>query len=156
MKLKSIVVASVVALTALSSQAATTDWGMHDATETSNFVFPASGLFLDKYTFSLTSAASVLNTLNTQNISDGTYGIYAPNNTAVALWSFVSGLQTHTVSLAAGSYVYKVFGDASASAAYTLNSIATVTPVPEPETYAMLLAGLGVIGFVAKRRNKLV
>jgi hypothetical protein len=28
-----------------------------------------------------------------------------------------------------------------------------VTPVPEPETYAMLLAGLGIMGFVAGRRR---
>jgi hypothetical protein len=28
------------------------------------------------------------------------------------------------------------------------------TPVPEPETYAMLLAGLGLIGLVAKRRRR--
>jgi hypothetical protein len=29
----------------------------------------------------------------------------------------------------------------------------SVTPVPEPETYAMLLAGLGLIGFTASRRR---
>ncbi len=28
------------------------------------------------------------------------------------------------------------------------------TPVPEPETYAMLLAGLGVMGAVARRRKQ--
>lgn len=28
-----------------------------------------------------------------------------------------------------------------------------ITPVPEPETYAMLLAGLGLMGFVARRRK---
>ena len=28
------------------------------------------------------------------------------------------------------------------------------TPIPEPETYAMLLAGLGLMGFVARRRSK--
>ena len=28
------------------------------------------------------------------------------------------------------------------------------TPVPEPETYALVLAGLGAIGFVAKRRRR--
>lgn len=28
-----------------------------------------------------------------------------------------------------------------------------VTPVPEPETYAMLLAGLGLVGFMARRRK---
>ncbi len=29
-----------------------------------------------------------------------------------------------------------------------------VTPVPEPETYALMLAGLGALGLVAKRRRK--
>jgi PEP-CTERM motif len=29
----------------------------------------------------------------------------------------------------------------------------TTTPVPEPETYAMLLAGLGLVGAIARRRN---
>lgn len=29
----------------------------------------------------------------------------------------------------------------------------SVTPVPEPETYALLLAGLGVVGFMARRRK---
>lgn len=28
------------------------------------------------------------------------------------------------------------------------------TPVPEPETYALFLAGLGAVGFMAKRRRK--
>ena len=31
---------------------------------------------------------------------------------------------------------------------------AVTTPVPEPETYALMLAGLGALGFVAKRRRK--
>lgn len=30
----------------------------------------------------------------------------------------------------------------------------SITPVPEPETYAMLMAGLGLMGFMARRRNK--
>jgi choice-of-anchor C domain-containing protein len=28
----------------------------------------------------------------------------------------------------------------------------TITPVPEPETYALMLAGLGLVGFAARRR----
>jgi len=28
----------------------------------------------------------------------------------------------------------------------------TAAPVPEPETYALLLAGLGIVGFIARRR----
>ena len=30
----------------------------------------------------------------------------------------------------------------------------SISPVPEPETYAMMLAGLGLLGFSARRRNK--
>ncbi len=32
-------------------------------------------------------------------------------------------------------------------------STVTVTAIPEPETYALLLAGLGVVGFMARRRR---
>ena len=30
----------------------------------------------------------------------------------------------------------------------------SVAAVPEPETYAMLLAGLGLLGFASRRRNQ--
>jgi hypothetical protein len=47
----------------------------------------------------------------------------------------------------------------SGSDAYTLQRVAAQTlgfpaPVPEPETYAMMLAGLGLLGFVARRRKQ--
>ena len=31
-----------------------------------------------------------------------------------------------------------------------------LSPVPEPETYTMLLAGLGLLGFMAPRRKETV
>lgn len=34
-------------------------------------------------------------------------------------------------------------------------AMAVITMVPEPETYAMLLAGLGLVGFIARRRNQI-
>lgn len=30
----------------------------------------------------------------------------------------------------------------------------TITPIPEPETYALMLAGLGLVGFMARRRRQ--
>jgi PEP-CTERM motif-containing protein len=36
----------------------------------------------------------------------------------------------------------------------TSGSIGSTTPIPEPETYAMMLAGLGLMGFVARRRKQ--
>jgi hypothetical protein len=38
---------------------------------------------------------------------------------------------------------------------YNLNFTATATaPVPEPETYALMLAGLGLVGFQVRRRRQ--
>lgn len=63
-----------------------------------------------------------------------------------------------TEGLAAGEaanarFNLKMF-DPGAGNTYTFTLTQTpVSVVPEPETYAMLLAGLGLIGFVAKRRR---
>lgn len=65
-----------------------------------------------------------------------------------------------TISLAAGSatyYVSLVLDTKSAPQSDTLHSSYGsfhVSPIPEPETYAMLLAGLGLMGFVARRRQR--
>jgi len=40
-----------------------------------------------------------------------------------------------------------------ASSTWALGGITITTAVPEPETYAMLLAGLGVVGAIARRRR---
>lgn len=61
--------------------------------------------------------------------------------------------------IAGGSYTLVVTGTSLGAAAYTgivalQNLTNTVPPVPEPETYAMLLAGLGMLGFIARRRQK--
>jgi hypothetical protein len=46
------------------------------------------------------------------------------------------------------------FGVISMPGAAPSNWVAMgVSPIPEPETYALMLAGLGVVGFVARRRR---
>ncbi len=73
----------------------------------------------------------------------------------------VDSMVSKTFSLAAGSYTLWAGGAnyagqfaATPQATYGLGVSIGVTPaVPEPETYAMLLAGLGLVGIMARRRR---
>jgi hypothetical protein len=51
------------------------------------------------------------------------------------------------------SFTYS-FGDQREGALRTTFIGNTVSVIPEPETYAMLLAGLGLLGFMVRRRNR--
>jgi len=54
-----------------------------------------------------------------------------------------------------GSVTLKVTGttDAGNGVFSSYSGTINITPVPEPETYAMMLAGLGALGFLARRRQ---
>lgn len=73
-------------------------------------------------------------------------GLKAAGTGTGGIWSIASTL------LAPGNYVLEVAGtvtgDTRGNYAGTLN----VSPVPEPETYGMMLAGLALVGVVARRK----
>ena len=58
------------------------------------------------------------------------------------------------ISLLAGTYTLQIKGTlAGTSGGPYVGVLNIAQPVPEPESYAMLMAGLGLIGFMARRRN---
>lgn len=65
----------------------------------------------------------------------------APGKTALADFRFSPELSF------VGSYQMGQNND------FTFNGTVSAAPVPEPETYGMMMAGLGLIGFIARRRK---
>lgn len=78
-------------------------------------------------------------------------GTFSPTTT----WSNQS---VSALNIAAGSHTLEFAGtnplNKADTSAFLDNVRMTVTPVPEPETYAMLLAGLGLMGGIARRKQK--
>ncbi len=77
-------------------------------------------------------------------------GSYSSNPAAPADWFLIG--TSKTVTLDAQKNIYVSVKDTDHH-----NNVGTfevtVTAVPEPESYAMLLSGLGLMGFVARRRK---
>jgi hypothetical protein len=56
-------------------------------------------------------------------------------------------------NLAAGDYYLRVSGSMVSETGASFGGAVMLAPVPEPETYGMMLGGLGVLGFLARRRK---
>lgn len=126
--------------------------------------FDHAGSFSDCYTFSLNSAADSFGGVieidpwfNKLDIDVSSVSLFFGSNLVgqdSSPWSFGFG------SLAAGNYTLAVAGQVSRDGGFTnapvfyTGSMATVAAaVPEPETYAMMLAGLFGVGAVVRRRK---
>jgi hypothetical protein len=96
----------------------------------------------DKYNkLTLTSTGGLTQTFDSTNITFAS----STGNQAYSQYVQFTGLNGAKITSLSFNNVPAI--DAFESANYS------ITPVPEPETYALLLAGLGVVGFVARRRR---
>lgn len=74
--------------------------------------------------------------------------------------TFLAGLDTSSAGDFSAHYVLMLsdadFGASSTRGAYQLHLdlVGNVAAVPEPETYAMFMAGLGLMGVIARRRKR--
>ncbi|TFW19062.1 PEP-CTERM sorting domain-containing protein [Massilia arenosa] len=122
-------------------------------------VMHQAGSFTDTFTFSI-QAGDLSSSANPLNVKLGNVDVFNISNLSYTIWSgsdnlgtFAGDNTTFTNTLAAGDYVVKVMGDADGAMGGTYGIAMQLAAVPEPETYAMLLAGLGLVGFMSRRRN---
>lgn len=101
------------------------------------------------------------NTVEKHGVTAGTLDFSTPlNSTTYLAIHFGNGKggpgnATAFYRLDAGSNLDSLLLNYSAGGNAVLYATSASTPpVPEPETYGMLLAGLGVVGFIARRRQR--
>ncbi len=130
--------------------------GVHESAEyaSDSFQAPVTSIF-DKFTFSLASNITGLEsdvTFVGRPPISGTVSLYkdAVIDTLVGSYAFSVGSGAFG-ALAAGDYYYTVAASGSNGGAFALGSY--ITPVPEAETAAMMLGGLGAIGLMLRRRQ---
>lgn len=80
-----------------------------------------------------------------------------PRNSHQVTWAGGVSAIALPISLVAGAnflkFSYAGHLQGLGDEAWGVNSLAIATPIPEPQTYALLLAGLGVLGFLVRRRS---
>lgn len=176
MKFKTIAAGALLAAASFAASAATFNLTL-DANNSATFGNTATtiGSFSDDFLFTI-SPLTVGEPL--ANVASGKVKVASIFKTAVAFdattpiqFFKVESNGSHTIlatqgdadasyllsSLSAGNYGFTVAGhtlQANTAGKYSGNFSLEVTPVPEPETYGMLLGGLALLGAVARRKAK--
>lgn len=129
--------------------------------------FSANGFFTDDWTFSVPANLGATYSVDQSwnfNVAKSRL-ITGINNFQVSLYKdsvapgnwVAGGLQYYVGGLASGNYILEVTGDVAGTQTGTnpvrgsYTGLVEILPVPEPESYALFLAGLGLMGFIARR-----
>ncbi|WP_229007532.1 FxDxF family PEP-CTERM protein [Methylophilus sp. Leaf408] len=128
-----------------------------------------SGTAIDKTTiidlptqstaFNFIGSLDAVGSLITNQSPGTTFGLYLDDVLLKDISSFqaLAGnvYQFEFLNLAAGDYSFRFnINGNEANRAYTFTStITAITPVPEPESISLMMFGIGIAGFMARRRK---
>ena len=121
------------------------------ATDTAGFTLSGMASEFSALSFSIAALSAPATPILAQQ---ATFVAGAPGSYTTSF----NDIRNHSVSLLGKvPYLLTISGTTLAGttgATVSLTNInSTVTPVPEPENYAMLIAGLGLVGAIARRRK---
>lgn len=160
--LKKVAVAVAIASSMGSAGAVSINFGTLTTTVAASDL-QVSGSFNDVFSFTLGSGSGVQGSVVGIDLIGDLMGQYRFGVGTTPVWGSFSSLisvpsdadtglfefsQTLT-GLTPGTKYWINLKGTGTDASYSL----TLAPVPEPETYAMLLAGLGLMGTIARRRK---
>lgn len=156
--LKSVVLA--LSLAAISFSASAKDYAAVEVTP-GQFTFENTApdaSFEDWVSFNVGASGDFLSTISgtsSNNFSFSAFDLYDSSKTLVKTGSFNNINGTASIGFldnpaTTGTYYLFVAGSTVGG---TYNGNISISAVPEPETYAMLLSGLGLMGFAARRKR---
>lgn len=119
----------------------------------------AVGAFSDTISFTLGGSSSLSGAASSFQFNVGALPVLSITGLTAELYNSSNVLLGSGLSFsapgfqAAGSYYLKLSGTANGVIGGLYSAGLNVSPAPEPETWAMMIAGLGLVGSIARRKK---
>lgn len=117
--------------------------------------FPTAQTFTDTFALTLTSAYQLSVTMTNTAATGGPIDFTVAellDSSMTSLGPLAFGSVPTTFMLSAGTYYLSFKGDAMKSSSYS--GTIDVAPIPEPATWAMMVAGIAAVGVALRRRTQ--
>lgn len=158
--LKQLLVSISLVLATVNAQATVYNLGALSNVFLPPYPFLVSGDFVDTFNFTLPDISNtdfgaspfnlnIVGNVPYWHISDFTVSLLDSDGVIRG-----SGQSFSIPGLAAGDYHLDVAGNADGLGGGLYAGFINVAAVPEPDTYAMMFVGLGLIGFMVRRKSK--